>query len=151
MPARKAVWPGVAASVAVIAMRDKKVLLIRRRFPPFRGSYAFPGGFLETGKEDLFAAAARELREETGLRAPASKLRLVDVRSKPKRDPRGHIIDIGFLCTIPRARLLPASTAESRPAWVPFSRANGLRFAFDHAALWRNAKAALRRRGWPSV
>ena len=145
----KPTWPGIAASVAVIAKRDRAVLLIRRRYPPFRGAFAFPGGFLEVGEEDLYQTAARELREETGIRAKPEQLRLLDARSRPRRDPRGHIIDIGFLFVLPRKAPLPAQTSETKPLWVPFSRADRLRFAFDHAAMWRNAKAALRSRPLP--
>ena len=56
--------PFLAVSVAV--WRDKKVLLARRARPPFTAIWSFPGGIVETG-ERLEEAAAREVREETGL------------------------------------------------------------------------------------
>jgi ADP-ribose pyrophosphatase YjhB (NUDIX family) len=51
--------------VSVSVWRDGKVLLVERGKEP-KGIWAFPGGHVEPG-ESLEAAAARELREETGL------------------------------------------------------------------------------------
>jgi len=55
-------------AVSVALVRDERVLLVRRRFAPARGLYAFPGGRVEAG-ESLETAARRELYEETGLHA----------------------------------------------------------------------------------
>ena len=57
------------AVVAALAERDGKLLIARR--PEDRhmgGKWEFPGGKLEKGEEP-YAAALRELREETGLTA----------------------------------------------------------------------------------
>ncbi len=62
----------VAAALAVVA-RGPDVLLIRRANPPDRGLWAYPGGRIEAG-ETVFAAAERELLEETGVQARASRL-----------------------------------------------------------------------------
>lgn len=74
---------------AVVFDAHHRLLLIRRKFPPFKGRHALPGGLVEVG-ETVEAAAARELQEETGLK-PRS-LRLVGVYSDPKRDPRRHSV-----------------------------------------------------------
>jgi len=70
------------------------IVLIKRDNPPFAGSYALPGGFVEVG-ETVEAAAAREAREETGL--AIELLGLVGIYSNPARDPRGHVVSAAFL------------------------------------------------------
>ena len=78
---------------AVILFQDG-IVLIKRDRPPFAGSYALPGGFVEVG-ETVEAAAAREAREETGL--IIELLGLVGIYSNPARDPRGHVVSAAFL------------------------------------------------------
>lgn len=63
-------------SAAVMVVQNGKVLLVRRSMDPGRGSWCFPGGFMELG-ETPQAAAARECREESGLEVEITDL--VDV------------------------------------------------------------------------
>jgi len=65
-PDRTADAPIPAVSVALV--RGERILVVKRRYAPSRGLYAFPGGRVEPG-ETLEAAARRELFEETGLEA----------------------------------------------------------------------------------
>ena len=58
----------VIPAVSVAVVRGGTVLLVKRARPPSLGLYAYPGGKVEAG-ETLAQAAARELEEETGLRA----------------------------------------------------------------------------------
>jgi 8-oxo-dGTP diphosphatase len=54
------------ASIAVI--KDRKVLLVRRKRAPFAGLWSLPGGKAKSGEAPR-EAVRRELKEETGLEA----------------------------------------------------------------------------------
>ncbi len=67
MPRGKVVV-GVGAIVVKGDGDETSVLLVKRANPPFRGMWSLPGGHLEPG-EPVLEAAARELKEETGIEA----------------------------------------------------------------------------------
>ena len=54
-------------AIAIIEFPDKKILLIKRGTPVFRGYWALPGGKVEDG-ETVEEAVVREVKEETGLK-----------------------------------------------------------------------------------
>lgn len=61
-------YPGQpVVGVGCLVIRDGKILLVRRRYPPSSGTWSIPGGHVGVG-ETLFDAAVRELEEETGLK-----------------------------------------------------------------------------------
>jgi 8-oxo-dGTP diphosphatase len=130
--------PLLAADCVVFDARGR-VLLVRRKFPPFQGRYALPGGFVEIG-ETVEEAARRELAEETGVKAGG--LQLVGVYSDPRRDPRGHICSAVFLARAPRAR--PAAGDDAAAAeWIAdWSKVD---LAFDHARILADARKLARR------
>lgn len=102
------------------------LLLIRRKFPPFKGRYALPGGFVEIG-ETVETAAARELHEETGLRCKS--LRLVGIYSDPKRDPRRHTVSVAFLVQIAGKKPQAGDDADAAEFVADWHRKT---LAFDH-------------------
>lgn len=121
---------------AVILTRDKKLVLIRRKFKPFSGFYAIPGGFVEYG-ETVEAACVREAFEETGLKVKI--IRLLGVYSDPKRDPRGHTASVAFLCK-PVGGKLEESTGETSGAKAfAKSELKKLKLAFDHGKILKDA------------
>ena len=115
---------------AVIFNRNR-IILIKRKNPPFRGSWALPGGKIED--ESAEQCLIREAKEETGL--SVIPLKLIGVYSNPKRDPRGTIT-CSFLAKISSGKLKPGSDAKEAK-WFSISKLP--RLAFDHDMIIRDA------------
>lgn len=75
------------------------LLLIKRKNDPFKGKWAFPGGFVEN-EEDLPMACARELAEETGLSVSPENLKQLGAFAKPGRDPRGRTLTVVYSVSV---------------------------------------------------
>jgi len=125
-------YPRPMVSVDAVVLREREgrleVLLIRRGKPPFEGLPALPGGFVEID-EDLPDAAARELREETGLEGVA--LEQLAAFGRPGRDPRGRCISIAFVGVLERGGDLVVGGDDAVEAvWHDTRRLPPL--AFDH-------------------
>lgn len=115
-----------------------RLLLIKRRFPPFIDQFALPGGFVDYG-ETVESAVRRELKEETGIDATVE--RLVGVFSDPARDPRRHIVSIAFLMRAEKQKPAggdDAASAEFRDDWKT------VELAFDHRQIVNAAIANLK-------
>jgi len=119
-------WPKLGVSASI--WRDGKVLLVQRAKPP-SGIWAFPGGHVEPG-EHLEDAAARELREETGMSARfRGLLGLYDVI---RRDDQGlvtvHYVIASYLGIAGPEEPVAASDAAD-VAWVDPDRLAGFSLA----------------------
>ena len=132
--------PSVAASVVLYDAARGAYLLIKRSTHPFFGYYAFPGGFINVGREEIEDAAVRELYEEAGVKISRDILQLIDVRSSPDRDPRDHIFDIAYYAEVRHAE---AQVGEEISAlgWFRADEIDNLQLAFDHQHLWKRVKA----------
>jgi ADP-ribose pyrophosphatase YjhB (NUDIX family) len=104
--------PAVTTDVVLFTIRDEalQLLLIQRRNPPFQGCWALPGGFVDID-EDLDACAARELTEETGVRA--LYLEQLCTFGAVARDPRERVISVAYLAR--GCRSAPATTPRRPP------------------------------------
>jgi 8-oxo-dGTP diphosphatase len=106
-----------------------EVLLVKRKYDPFKSSWALPGGFLLDSDHGLEQAATRELFEETNV----SNVYLEQLYSfgDKGRDPRGRVVTVSYLALLRQEGLeLKASTDASGVAWWPLSDMPTL--AFDH-------------------
>ncbi|WP_327332943.1 NUDIX domain-containing protein [Streptomyces anulatus] len=137
----KSTWRYTADVVAVDP--DGRVLLIERRWEPFAGCWALPGGHLDAG-EDPQDAAARELTEETGVLVPAADLVPIGTYDAPGRDPRGRYSTDAYLARVPADTLAVADDDAANVRWVKLSTAleDGA-LAFDHADILRDARRVL--------
>ncbi|MGC9514608.1 NUDIX domain-containing protein [Methanocrinis sp.] len=118
-------------AVDALILFGEGIVLIRRENPPYQGSYALPGGFVEAG-ETVEEAVRREAEEETGLEIRL--LKMVGVYSRPDRDPRGHVVSICYLAW-GRGELVAGSDARSAEVFDP---ENLPPLAFDHARIIRD-------------
>ena len=119
---------------------DFRVLLIRRKNPPYAGSYALPGGFVDIG-ETVESACRREVLEEAGV--SVGELRLVGVYSDPNRDTRGQTVSVAFATQLSsKEDPTPGSDADGAE-WVEDWREQSI--AFDHAKILNDAERRLGR------
>ncbi len=81
--------------INVLVVRGGKLLLGKRKNVYGDGTWGLPGGHLERG-ESMLAAAARELKEETGLKA--QEISFVNLANNPRGNQENrHYIQLGFL------------------------------------------------------
>src|SRR5688500_11658503 len=117
------------------------VLLIQRKYEPFKGSWAIPGGFV-LEEESLEVAVKRELVEETGIEV--NYLEQLYTFGEPKRDPRQRIISIAYFGLVKASQYqqLKASTDAENAKWFSIKKIPTL--AFDHKQILSTAIERLR-------
>ena len=120
--------PAVTGDCIVITKEvDAKVLLIQRADEPYKGCWAFPGGFLNMD-ETTEQCAIRELEEETGLKV--NDVHQIGAYSKVDRDPRGRTITVAYLAIIDSPISVLGQDDAAKAEWWPLSALPQL--AFDH-------------------
>ncbi|MDO4497277.1 MAG: NUDIX domain-containing protein [Bacteroidales bacterium] len=117
-----------------------QVLLIERGIEPFKGRWAFPGGFLNPD-ESAEVGALRELKEETGL--DGAYIEQFHTYTDPNRDPRERVITIAYYALV-RIQAVQGGDDAARAKWFPIEEVPQL--AFDHDRILRDATRKLRER-----
>ena len=97
--------------------------------------HAIVGGFVQVG-ESVEDAAAREVKEETGLEL--SSLKQFHVFSDPSRDPRRHTASLTFVGRATTSWDVAKAADDAKAiAVVPISdiKDNKVKLAFDHGKI----------------
>ena len=135
--------PSVTVDCVVFGLDDAqilKVLLIQRGVNPYKDQWTLPGGFVKLD-ESIEAAAARELKEETGI----AKVFLEQLYTfgEVGRDPRDRVITIAYYALINIAEYaLQAQTDAQNAQWFAVEKLPTL--AFDHDRILATAKQRLK-------
>lgn len=133
--------PAVTTDCVVFTQEEEpKVLLIQRGNEPYKGCWAFPGGFMNM-EETAEECAVRELKEETGL--TVNRIRQIGAYSKVDRDPRGRTISIAYLAIVDAPTAVSGMDDAAKAAWFPLSSLPDQ--AFDHQDILADAIALFNR------
>lgn len=127
--------PAVTADCVVFTKEDTpKVLLIQRGDDPFKGCWAFPGGFMNMD-ETTEQCAIRELEEETGLKV--EHIHQIGAYSKVDRDPRGRTVTVAYLAIVDSPEVVVGQDDSAKAEWWSLSSLPPL--AFDHNDILKDA------------
>jgi ADP-ribose pyrophosphatase YjhB (NUDIX family) len=102
---------GPSVLVLTLIFSQERILLIKRGTMPYKGKWAPPGGFVETG-ESLEAAAVREVAEEVGLHLSCEQMIPHAIVSLPKMNQ----VHVAFLTVLDAPIPLQPSLAEVQDA-----------------------------------
>ncbi len=99
--------PSPAAGILVFD-ESGQILLVKRAFEPYKGTWVIPSGYIEYD-EDVRSTAVRELKEETGLEVEIKRLHAVESCFD---DPRGNTLLVLFEGRITGGGLQAGDDAE---------------------------------------
>ena len=123
-----------ADCIVITKEAEPKVLLIERGEEPFKGCWAFPGGFMNMD-ETTEQCAIRELEEETNLKV--SEVHQIGAYSKVDRDPRGRTVTVAYFAIIDTPMTIKGQDDAAKAQWFPLTALPEL--AFDHDEIVRDA------------
>jgi 8-oxo-dGTP diphosphatase len=121
---------------AIIEDRKGNIVLIKRKYPPFQGFYALPGGFIEKG-ENPKQAILREVKEETNLTVKI--IEKIGVFDEEGRDPRGNIHSTAYRCIIDDPSNMKSGDDSRAVELIPKEKLKDLELAFDHKKIIKEA------------
>lgn len=119
----------------IIFDESENIILIKRKNNPYKDHWALPGGFVEYG-ETVENAAIRETKEETSIDVTLTSL--VNVYSKPDRDPRGHTVTVAYIAKGDFNQMKAADDAYDIEIFSK-SDLKKIELAFDHAKIIEDA------------
>lgn len=124
--------PAVTTDAVIFYRKNNEtyILLIERGNKPYKGKWAFPGGFVDMD-EDLPEACARELMEETNISVP--KLTQFKTYGTVNRDPRHRTISIVFYAELQEPIQPQNGDDATKAVWHKLSELPEL--AFDHSII----------------
>ncbi|MFX1501222.1 MAG: NUDIX domain-containing protein [Promethearchaeota archaeon] len=114
---------------AVIEDSKGNIVLIRRKYPPYQGFLALPGGFIEKGEKPK-QALLREIKEETNLEITI--LEKIGVFDDPGRDPRGNIHSTAYNCIVEDTSNIRSGDDSKEVLLISKERLKDIELAFDH-------------------
>ncbi|MCK4384125.1 MAG: NUDIX hydrolase, partial [Candidatus Lokiarchaeota archaeon] len=122
---------------AIIEDQKGNVVLIKRKYPPFRNYLALPGGFIKEGEKPI-EALIREVKEETNLDVKVEYK--IGVYDKEGRDPRGNIHTTAYKCRIIGDTSDMRGGDDSKKAeLIPLDKLKTIELAFDHKKILSDA------------
>lgn len=132
--------PAVTADCVVVTKEaEPKVLLIQRGNEPYKGCWAFPGGFMNMD-ETTEQCAIRELEEETGLKI--DEVKQIGAYSRVDCDPRGRTITVAYLAFVDSPVEVKGQDDAAKAEW--FALSNLPELAFDHEEIMEEAKRIIK-------
>lgn len=129
--------------VSTCLWRGREVLLVRRAKEPRKGLWSLPGGMVEPG-ETLIEAAARELCEETGLRAAyQGQVEAVDIILRGgEGGVRRHVVVVAFNALYEEGEPRPGGDVDA-VAWAGLADLASYRMTEGTPAVIERALARL--------
>jgi 8-oxo-dGTP diphosphatase len=95
-------------AAGVVIEKEEKILLVKRKFEPYKGDWCLPAGFMEYD-ESPEQCAIRETKEELGVDVELDGLYGV---YSGKDDPRTHAVLVMYWAKIIGGELKPGDDAE---------------------------------------
>lgn len=127
-------YPRLAMTVDAIVVTEnggpQMILLIQRKFDPYQGFWALPGGFVGM-EETLVQACNRELLEETGLKNVA--LKQFFTFDAIARDPRHRTVSTVFFGSVREMAPVLGGDDAAIAKWFPLDSLPDM--AFDHGEI----------------